>query len=114
MSVFLPTVTATVCLAAKRVVPPTVAVTFTVRAPPFSVTLSGLAVSVTAVGAASSSVMVIWSLPTVRPETAVVPETERVSPVPSSIMSWVGSSEKVLVPVSFPASTVSVKSSTVA
>ena len=65
-------------------------------------------------GAASSSVMVISSLPAVRPETAVEPVTERVSPVPSSRASWVGLSEKVLVPVSFPASTVSVKSSTVA
>ena len=113
LSPLLPTVTATVCLAAKRVVPVTVAVTVTVRAPPFSVTLSGLAVSVTAVAAASSSVMVIWSLPTVRPETAVEPETDSVSPAPSSIASWVGSSEKVLVPLSLPASTVSVKSSTV-
>ena len=88
--------------------------TVTVSAPPFSVTESGLAVSVIPEGAASSSSMVKLAAVTVRPETAVVAETETASPLPSSIASWVGSILKVAVPVIEPAAMVSVTSATVA
>ena len=58
--------------------------------------------------------MVKLAAVTVRPETAVVAETETASPLPSSIASWVGSILKVAVPVIEPAAMVSVTSATVA
>ena len=88
----------------------TVKLSVAVDPPAPSVTLGA---STDSSGASSSSVIVISSLPTVRPVTVVVPVTDSVSPVPSSRVSWVGVRVKVSVPVSLPASTVSVKPSTV-
>ena len=88
----LPTATSTVRALATAV---DVAVTVTVLAPPFSVTLAGLADSVTS-GAASSSVSVrvvpvsFALTPSTFPATAIVSS-------PSASVSWVG--VRVNVPV---------------
>ena len=80
--------------------------TVTVVAPALSATLSGFAVRVRAVGAASSSVIVISSSVTVRP--AEVPETWIVS-FPSTSASLAGVSVKLPVPLASPAAIVIVK-----
>ena len=87
--------------------PFTAAVTVTVFAPPFSVTVSGLAVSVIP-GSSSSSVIVIVSFVTV---TSEVPVTSSVS-LPSCSTSFVGVRVKEPVPLSAPIPTVIVNAVT--
>ena len=58
--------------------------------------------------------MVICVPVTLNPEAVVVPLMLSVSPVPSSIASWVGSMLNPAVPLVAPAAMVSVKSATVA
>ena len=79
-------------------------------APPFSVTVSGLAVRVMPLGAASSSVMVIWSAVTVTPDK--VPSTLIVS-FDSSNASLVGVSVKLFEPLAAPAAISMLRSATV-
>ena len=101
----------TVTVTAALEAPDSAAVT--VLSPPFSEIEAGLSASVT-VGVASSSVMVICVPVTLNPEAVVVPLMLSVSPVPSSIVSWVGSMLNSAVPLVAPAAMVSVKSATVA
>jgi hypothetical protein len=89
--------------------PPSVAVTATSVAESSSLTELGAAVSVIAVGAVSSSVSVISALVTVKPLAA--PVTSIVSS-PSEMLSCVGVSMNVPVPVDSVAAMVSVMSAT--
>ena len=105
------TFTATVLVVANLVPPFTVAVTVTVFAPPFSVTVDGLADSVMPVGAASSSVRLNVSEVTVTPDKA--PLTVTVSLV-SSTTSLVGVNTNVADPDAASAAMVMLKFDTAA
>ena len=91
--------------------PPSVAVTVTVVVPSSSSTEVGETVSVIDAGAVSSSVRVISALVTVKP--VALPVTSIVSS-PSAMVSFVGVSVKVPVPLADSFGIVTVKSETAA
>ena len=104
-----PTETVTVVAVRSVALPSSVAVTVTVVSEADSDTEAGDAVNVIAFGAVSSSVSVTCALVTVKPSAA--PSTSIVSS-PSAIVSWVGVSVKVPVPLALCAGIVTVKSET--
>ena len=104
-----PTDTVTSVALASVTLPPSVAITVTSVSEASSLTDVGSVVSAIVPGAVSSSVRVISALVTVMPP--ALPVTSIVSS-PSEMLSWVGVSMNVPVPLDSVAAMVSVKSAT--